>query len=774
MTNESIKNAFDRLWQHTVDNAATKLQEAKDYTDGRIPVVNNGTLTITQNGTKARAFTANSASNVTVDITIPTKLSQLTEDDNHRTVTLDEKTKLKSAITTTEFNQALQKAEAELNKRPVAYHSYEGEYTWTFSGNLADYETIDVSPLLGEPDGVQVRAIKILDTPPSKTELNSISFTFYLDSIDTISPITSPDEWTPLNGIEDIYIPSGIEILYAIYAPVTIDTFTLEPGFWVLHAYGYNAGAGFGALGVYSVNFPNAIVPSAKMSADLIDAEWMAIETQSDLDITISNENADSFELVAGMFPKVSDYAPTIEQIKTGTFTVVLLDGTVQEMPITDDMIYHDDETMPPDMYLFCDALIILGSKVTEAGITLSEGMYSIVPVSDILSDMEASSVNIYIPDVITTPNLLPEKYLPDTVVQAYKKEGYFPFDIEWDGEIGNRENNYEAVGLSQSVGYVKLSDLTPSKEELMQGTVEMYFFLLGNSAIMPFDLASAVLTEQEGGIIFSVKPEGIITQKPIVIVTDFSKFVLNDSVLDIENRQFPSNGLYFFKSCYEDKSLTYTSKLTFPCYQTITKKIDPELVDMDWYAGKLSGELDLIAPLKADITDQEIILAPDTDLFGNPITTTYVKVSEATPTIEELRQGTYIGDEEYLISELIALDTTGATYLRSVTVGDTMATVLAILWPVVLVLPEDATLDDKWDGSFHTKGTYLITGSDSSMHIYLPYVEDAAELVKLPEKFLPDTVATKFELQTLQSSIESALDDIISIQNDLIGGGGS
>jgi hypothetical protein len=134
----------------TKEDAATKLQEAKNYTDSRLPTVGHGTLTIKQNGTNGKTFSANSTSNVTVDIAIPTKLSQLTEDDNHQVMTADEKTKLAAAITETELNVVKE----ELNKRPVAYPSYEGEYTWTFSGNLADYKSLDVSPLLGETEGV--------------------------------------------------------------------------------------------------------------------------------------------------------------------------------------------------------------------------------------------------------------------------------------------------------------------------------------------------------------------------------------------------------------------------------------------------------------------------------------------------------------------------------------------------------------------------------------------------------------------------------------------
>lgn len=45
-----------------------------------IPTVNNATLTIQKNGTKVQTFTANQSTNVTANITVPTKTSDLTND----------------------------------------------------------------------------------------------------------------------------------------------------------------------------------------------------------------------------------------------------------------------------------------------------------------------------------------------------------------------------------------------------------------------------------------------------------------------------------------------------------------------------------------------------------------------------------------------------------------------------------------------------------------------------------------------------------------------
>lgn len=50
-----------------------------------IPTVNNATLTIQKNGANVASFTANSASNATANITVPTKTSELVNDSNFAT-----------------------------------------------------------------------------------------------------------------------------------------------------------------------------------------------------------------------------------------------------------------------------------------------------------------------------------------------------------------------------------------------------------------------------------------------------------------------------------------------------------------------------------------------------------------------------------------------------------------------------------------------------------------------------------------------------------------
>ena len=59
----------------------------KIATTSNIPTVNNATLTIQKNGTNVQTFTANSSEDKTANITVPTAVSELTNDANYATTT---------------------------------------------------------------------------------------------------------------------------------------------------------------------------------------------------------------------------------------------------------------------------------------------------------------------------------------------------------------------------------------------------------------------------------------------------------------------------------------------------------------------------------------------------------------------------------------------------------------------------------------------------------------------------------------------------------------
>ena len=69
----------DTKWTGTIVNDITSNCALKS----EIPTVNNATLTIQKNGTNVATFTANASSNVTANITVPTKISDLTDDSGH-------------------------------------------------------------------------------------------------------------------------------------------------------------------------------------------------------------------------------------------------------------------------------------------------------------------------------------------------------------------------------------------------------------------------------------------------------------------------------------------------------------------------------------------------------------------------------------------------------------------------------------------------------------------------------------------------------------------
>ena len=79
---EVIGSDSEKLSSSDVGAAAL----SNDYNDldnlPTIPTVNDATLTIQKNGVDVQTFTANASSNVTANITVPTKTSDLTNDSN--------------------------------------------------------------------------------------------------------------------------------------------------------------------------------------------------------------------------------------------------------------------------------------------------------------------------------------------------------------------------------------------------------------------------------------------------------------------------------------------------------------------------------------------------------------------------------------------------------------------------------------------------------------------------------------------------------------------
>lgn len=93
LTNDSgfIDNTVDNLTNYTKTSDLATVATSGDYDDlinkPTMPTVNDATLTIQKNGTTINTFTANASSDVTANITVPTKTSDLTNDSGYTTNT---------------------------------------------------------------------------------------------------------------------------------------------------------------------------------------------------------------------------------------------------------------------------------------------------------------------------------------------------------------------------------------------------------------------------------------------------------------------------------------------------------------------------------------------------------------------------------------------------------------------------------------------------------------------------------------------------------------
>lgn len=82
----------------TVPTATSDLTNDSGFiTSSDLPTVNNATLTIQKNGTNVQTFTANASSDVTANITVPTAVSDLTNDSGYQTAS-DVTSAINSAI----------------------------------------------------------------------------------------------------------------------------------------------------------------------------------------------------------------------------------------------------------------------------------------------------------------------------------------------------------------------------------------------------------------------------------------------------------------------------------------------------------------------------------------------------------------------------------------------------------------------------------------------------------------------------------------------------
>lgn len=147
----------------------------KAYVDNNIPTVNNATLTIQKNSTNVATFTANASSNVTANISVPTKVSDLTNDSGYIT-----------GITSSDVTSAL------------GYTPYNSSNPNGYQANVI--ETVKVNGTALTPTN---KAVDI--TVPSVVTEETVSGWGFTKNIGTVTSVnnTQPD----INGNVTLTIP---------------------------------------------------------------------------------------------------------------------------------------------------------------------------------------------------------------------------------------------------------------------------------------------------------------------------------------------------------------------------------------------------------------------------------------------------------------------------------------------------------------------------------------------------------------------------------------
>lgn len=168
---------------------------ADDYIKNKptIPTVNNAKLTIQRNGTTVKTFTANASSNVTANITVPTKTSDLTNDGADNTSTYVEADELATVATTGAYSDltgkptipaaqvnsdwdAVSGVAQILNKPSLATVATSGSYN-----DLSNKPTIPAAQVNSDWDAVSGVA-QILNKPSLATVATSGSYNDLTDT----------------------------------------------------------------------------------------------------------------------------------------------------------------------------------------------------------------------------------------------------------------------------------------------------------------------------------------------------------------------------------------------------------------------------------------------------------------------------------------------------------------------------------------------------------------------------------------------------------------
>lgn len=166
----------------------------------RIPVVNDATLTIQKNGSTVATFTANDADNVTADISVPTKTSDITNDSGFITNTVDDLTNYytKTESDTALTNEATTRANADTNLQEQIDAISSSSDVVDVVGTYAELQAYDTSKLHDND------IIKVLT---DETHDDAISYYRWDDANDTFDYIGSQGPFYTKSETDATFVP---------------------------------------------------------------------------------------------------------------------------------------------------------------------------------------------------------------------------------------------------------------------------------------------------------------------------------------------------------------------------------------------------------------------------------------------------------------------------------------------------------------------------------------------------------------------------------------
>jgi hypothetical protein len=376
---------------------------AKDYIKNKptIPTVNNATLTIQKNGTTVKTFTANASSDVTCNITVPTKVSELTNDSGFVTTDNDTKYTAGSSNSTSKLFLVGATAQGTAATNAQAKTTYSNSAVYEQNGYL--YAT----------------------TPTSSTNDTTVATTAFVKAqgyTSNTGTVTSVNNVSPVNGNVTLSIPTynfNGEPFYSTNGNAT--TITRDCNSLTANGHYYYTSNGPSGLGEQSTDgavyvqgyndlWVTQIAQDYRTGNLFVRSRnsgtwtaWKAIGTSSGADTDLSNLSATGKAVLDGQWVIIN------EQIYSGSVN----GSTALEKKVT----------LPNDGHIY----EVLISTEVETG-TTSGNLIAVILKSDILTNYASvCAARTRASSAVASRGsiIIPAKYNSSKNIYIYRSTGY-------------------------------------------------------------------------------------------------------------------------------------------------------------------------------------------------------------------------------------------------------------------------------------------------------------------------------------------------------------